>query len=92
MSHSKKFEINKIAISDDHPHKKPTPHKEGEPFRASRHLDARNHYPQIKHHTPPPKQGNNKTPTPESITTSRGEGRHTPPNGNGPRACCLKAQ
>ena len=21
--------------------------------------DARNHYPQIKHHTPPPKQGNN---------------------------------
>jgi hypothetical protein len=22
-------------------------------------LDARNHYPQIKHHTPPPKQGNN---------------------------------
>jgi hypothetical protein len=26
--------------------------------------DARNHYPQIKHHTPPPKQGNNNhTPT-----------------------------
>lgn len=25
-------------------------------------LDARNHYPQIKHHTPPPKQGNNKHP------------------------------
>jgi hypothetical protein len=27
-------------------------------------LDARNHYPQIKHHTPPPKQGNNKNPHP----------------------------
>ena len=25
-------------------------------------LDARNHYPQIKHHTPPPKQGNNNQP------------------------------
>ena len=24
--------------------------------------DARNHYPQIKHHTPPPKQGNNNHP------------------------------
>ena len=24
--------------------------------------DARNHYPQIKHHTPPPKQGNNNQP------------------------------
>jgi hypothetical protein len=26
------------------------------------HSDARNHYPRIKHHTPPPKRGNN-TPT-----------------------------
>jgi hypothetical protein len=24
-------------------------------------LDARNHYPQIKHHTPPPKQGDNQS-------------------------------
>ena len=28
------------------------------------YLDARNHYPQIKHHTPPPKQGNNTDPHP----------------------------
>lgn len=26
-------------------------------------FDARNHYPQIKHHTPPPKQGNNRNPS-----------------------------
>src|SRR5690606_33347996 len=31
------------------------PHKPGAP--GSRVLDARNHYPQIKHHTPPPKTG-----------------------------------
>jgi len=40
-------------------------------------LDARNHYPQIKHHTPPPKQGNN-TPTPPRGATptphNRGQG------------------
>ncbi|MBB3607091.1 hypothetical protein FHT40_006791 [Mycolicibacterium sp. BK556] len=29
-------------------------------------LDARNHYPQIKHHTPPPKQGNNTPLEPQS--------------------------
>ena len=43
----------KFALQPDTPaHKKP----------AS--PDARNHYPQIKHHTPPPKQGNNNPPTP----------------------------
>src|ERR1044072_1645360 len=34
--------------------------------------DARNHYPQIKHHTPPPKQGNNNQPP--------HQGRHPPPH------------
>ena len=29
-------------------------------------LDARNHYPQIKHHTPPPKQGDNQVLSPVS--------------------------
>ena len=29
-------------------------------------LDARNHYPQIKHHTPPPKQGDNTPPDPQT--------------------------
>ena len=34
-------------------------------------VDARNHYPRIKHHTPPPKpRGNNTPPTPH-----RGQGR-----------------
>lgn len=55
------------------PHQQhPPPTKRGEPIRASRHLDARNHYPQIKHHTPPPKQGSNKTPEPTL------ESRHPP--------------
>jgi len=36
-----------------HPHKKKV---------STRMRDARNHYPQIKHHTPPPKQGNNNQP------------------------------
>jgi hypothetical protein len=31
-------------------------------------LDARNHYPQIKHHTPPPKQGDNQSLSPVSHT------------------------
>jgi hypothetical protein len=39
----------------------PTP-KRGQPAMSR---DARNHYPQIKHHTPPPKQGNN---TPHPLT------------------------
>lgn len=34
-------------------------------------IDARNHYPQIKHHTPPPKQGNNNQPQ-RGATPKRG--------------------
>ncbi len=37
--------------------------KHTHPKACAPSFDARNHYPQIKHHTPPPKQGNN-TPTP----------------------------
>ena len=53
--------------------KTPTPKRAG----ATCVPDARNHYPQIKHHTPPPKQGNNQTHprkggiTPGSPTTGR---------------------
>jgi len=39
-------------------------------------LDARNHYPQNKHHTPPPRWSDN-TPTP-----TRGQ----------QQACCLRTQ
>ena len=42
--------------------KKPTPLTGSEHFCC---LDARNHYPQIKHHTPPPKWSDN-TPTPHT--------------------------
>ena len=45
-----------------------TPQHEG---RHACVLDARNHYPQIKHHTPPPKRSNNK-PTPTGADPHRG--------------------
>jgi len=58
MSHPtpKGWVSEKFALHEE----EPRPHKHGH-----RHLfDARNHYPQIKHHTPPPKRGNNKNPQP----------------------------
>ena len=42
-------------------------------------VDARNHYPRIKHHTPPPKPGATTRLPPHTVA------RDT-------RACCLKAQ
>ena len=42
-------------------------------------VDARNHYPRIKHHTPPPKPGATTRLPPHTVA------RET-------RACCLKAQ
>ena len=47
------------------------------------YLDARNHYPQIKHHTPPPKQGNNKNPEPPKKSGSA-RPAPTPPTRNRP--------
>jgi hypothetical protein len=41
-------------------HTQTTPTPKGSRRHCMR--DARNHYPQIKHHTPPPKQGNNNQP------------------------------
>jgi hypothetical protein len=45
-------------------------HKNTNPKKDRRHCmrDARNHYPQIKHHTPPPKQGDNQPLPPVSHT------------------------
>ena len=45
-------------------------HKNTNPQRGRRPCvqDARNHYPQIKHHTPPPKQGDNQSLSPVSHT------------------------
>ena len=51
---------------------KPTPDSRRRPTQICV-LDARNHYPQIKHHTPPPKQGNN-TPIPPNGDTTRNPG------------------
>lgn len=50
---NQKMSFHKITIQTEHTN--PTP-KKGQSLCA---LDARNHYPQIKHHTPPPKRGNN---------------------------------
>jgi len=51
-------------------------------------LDARNHYPQIKHHTPPPSRATTKTPNnphPQHRRQTRpGENirsQHQPPTG-----------
>jgi hypothetical protein len=44
-----------------------TPKSPHHPYRRHEHircLDARNHYPQIKHHTPPPKLGATTSPIP----------------------------
>lgn len=47
--------------------------------------DARNHYPRIKHHTPPPKQGSNQNPQPpappEPTDAPDVESRHPSPTG-----------
>jgi hypothetical protein len=42
-------------------------------------VDARNHYPRIKHHTPPPKPGATTRLPPHTVAREE-------------RACCLKAQ
>ena len=53
----KKLHINKTKTTPPNPHP-----KEGAGHRRFCSLDARNHYPQIKHHTPPPKRGDNTPP------------------------------
>ena len=65
LQHKKPIRKKKLHIK--HTHKTTNPPKRA---GASCVLDARNHYPQIKHHTPPPKQGNNTPPTPR-----RGQGK-----------------
>ena len=50
--------------------KTPHPHKRSGSTPCV--LDARNHYPQIKHHTPPPKQGNNNQPPHRGATPTNG--------------------
>jgi hypothetical protein len=51
-------------------------------------LDARNHYPRIKHHTPPPSRA-----TTRNHRSLDGGPRHTPNRAAGrPWACCLRTQ
>ena len=69
---------NEIAHQRTTTTPKPTPRKVTRPkAHGCRSLDARNHYPQIKHHTPPPKTGRQHA---------------SDPAGTEERACCLKAQ
>ena len=58
-----------------------TKHTPAKPHKTGSHqsmptccLDARNHYPQIKHHTPPPKRGDNQVLSPVSHTGRRDSG------------------
>ncbi len=53
-------------------HNKPHPTRT-QPLEPSSHcvLDARNHYPQIKHHTPPPKLERQQAPTPGNLRGHR---------------------
>ena len=60
-----KMRLGKIAHQS---HQKTHP-----PHRECAHLllDARNHYPQIKHHTPPPKWSDKQTHLPDPVTRTR---------------------
>ena len=62
----KSFELKNSEIAHQ-----TTKHTPAKPHKREPHqsmptccLDARNHYPQIKHHTPPPKRGDNQIPIP----------------------------
>ncbi len=66
------------------PHtQKPNPHEEDQAHHACQ-LDARNHYPRIKHHTPPPSGATTHHPKPIGPTPP-----HHPstPNGAPKRQC-----
>ena len=86
-----------IRKHQPHPHHTPPPRKrrnrtcQGHTGCCS--LDARNHYPRIKHHTPPPSGATTTTPSrappPKEAITTPG----SPQQGEeAMRACCLKAQ
>ena len=64
LQHKKPLNEKKLHHNKPHTRQKKNSHP------AHMRLDARNHYPQIKHHTPPPKQGNN-TPTPPTRSHPR---------------------
>ena len=58
-----KTNIRNCTSTSRHPHNPHTPPQRGDAggHTGCRSLDARNHYPQIKHHTPPPKRGDNQS-------------------------------
>ena len=75
-----KIEITPQQPTDTSRPSPPSPPKRKEPESLSPlRVDARNHYPRIKHHTPPPKPGATTRLPPHAVA------RET-------RACCLKAQ
>ena len=91
----KKPDTEKKKLHHNKPH---TPHEPNDSHQAdtdprrnriSMRLDARNHYPQVKHHTPPPRWSDNTQPP------GRNRGRTTTPPqraGSEPWACCLRTQ
>ena len=67
--------LEKLHIREQQPHPR-TPSEKGTRRRHGHcSLDARNHYPQIKHHTPPPKTGRQHSdPTTARPPRQRGTG------------------
>ena len=85
----KEIAHQRTTTTPPHPH----PRKDEDRQRhGCRSLDARNHYPQIKHHTPPPKTGRQQ-PTPKGTTPSQGQ-NNTPgsPNSRAKRRTGLLSQ
>ena len=58
LQHKKPLNEKKLHHNKPHTRQKKNSHP------AHMRLDARNHYPQIKHHTPPPRWSDNNPPTP----------------------------
>jgi hypothetical protein len=87
LKHLQQKHKNQKTIQRKLHHNKPTPEqarppppqKNGKDTGPTRcQLDARNHYPRIKHHTPPPSGATTRLPP------------HT--GAREPRACCLRTQ
>ena len=72
--------------TNTHRREKPTPTTRVDSHAGHEcRLDARNHYPRIKHHTPPPSGATTRRPP--------SPGSHPPPRtASGARACCLRTQ
>ena len=70
--------LEKLHIRKQQPHPRHPSRKRRSRRLGCCSLDARNHYPRIKHHTPPPKQGDNNPPLTGHPPRSLGVRKNTP--------------